>query len=370
MLLRLPVLATVLSSLALPAMAQADASHLVVPGETLSGIAAANGLSTQSLAASNGLPADAFVIAGRSLSIPARGAVAATTAPAATTTSAPVPAPLGGYRVRLGDSLSAIAAEHGVSLAQLAAANGLNPQGVLVAGTSLRLPAAGSGTAGSTSTSATAPATTTAAGTTSRGGHFVVPGDTLTGIAAANGITPAALAAANGLTPVSFVIAGTRLRIPAGTPSAVVPVRSTTASASTPTTTSSGGRLTAAQIGSIAGQSGAPASLATAIAWQESGFNNNMVSVANARGIMQVIPSSWDYVQHNLGAGRLDPASPNDNVRAGSILLAHLLRNTGDPATAVAAYYQGLDSVRRIGMLPETRQYVANVLALRTRFGG
>jgi len=35
-----------------------------------------------------------------------------------------------------------------------------------------------------------------------------------------------------------------------------------------------------------------------------------------------------------------------------------------------AAYYQGLASVRRIGMLPETRRYVANVMALRARFGG
>jgi LysM repeat protein len=372
MSLRLPVLVAALSSLALPAIAHANVSHLVVPGETLSGIAAANGLSPQTLAAANGMPADAFVIAGRSVSIPPRGAVAPTAAPA-TTISAPVPAPLGGYRVRLGDSLGKIAAEHGVGLAQLAAANGVDPQGVLIAGTSLRLPGPGSGTAGSSSTSATAPAATVASATTSGGGHFVVPGDTLTGIAAANGITPAALAAANGLTPNSFVIAGTRLRIPAGTPSAVVPVASSTtaaASATSGTTTASGGRLSAAQIGSIAGQNGAPSSLATAIAWQESGFNNNMVSVANARGIMQVIPSTWDYVQNNLGAGRLDPSSPNDNVRAGSILLAHLLRSTGDPATAVAAYYQGLDSVRRIGMLPETRQYVANVLALRSRFGG
>jgi LysM repeat protein len=364
--LRLPVLAAVLLSMMLPAAAHAHASHLVLPGETLSGIAAANRLSTQALAAANGLPADTFVVAGRSLSVPARGAVGTST-PA---TSTPVPAPLAGYRVRLGDSLSAIAAEHGIGLARLAAANGLNPQGVLMAGLSLRLPAAGEGTAG-TSTSATAPAATTA-GTTSRGGHFVVPGDTLSGIAAANGITPAALGAANGLSPNSFVIAGTRLRIPAGTPSAVVPVTtpSSSAPATSGTTVGGGGRLSAAQIGSIAGRSGAPASLATAIAWQESGFNNNMVSVANARGIMQVIPSSWDYVQHNLGAGRLDPSSPHDNVRAGSILLAHLLRNTGDPATAVAAYYQGLGSVRRIGMLPETRQYVANVMALRSRFGG
>ena len=41
------------------------------------------------------------------------------------------------------------------------------------------------------------------------------------------------------------------------------------------------------------------------------------------------------------------------------------------PARVTAvAYYQGLGSVRRIGMLPETRQYVANVLSLRSRFGG
>jgi LysM repeat protein len=369
MIHRLPVLAGALAALALPVSAHANASHLVVPGETLSGIAAANGLSSQALAAANGLSAQSFVIAGRSLSIPPRGAVPASTLPTATTAAA-VPAPLGGYRVRTGDSLSAIAAEHGVGLAQLAAANGLRPEGVLIAGTSLRLPTAGAAPASGTTT--TAPATSTARATTSRGGHFVVPGDTLSGIAAANGITPAALAAANGLRPDSFVIAGTRLSIPAGTPSAVVAVTTPTAtptSAAT-TTVAAGGRLNAAQIGSIAGRNGAPASLATAIAWQESGFNNNMVSVANAHGIMQVIPSSWDYVERNLGAGHLDPASPADNVRAGSLLLADLLRSTGDPATAVAAYYQGLGSVRRIGMLPETRQYVANVLALRSRFGG
>ncbi|HEY4095962.1 MAG TPA: LysM peptidoglycan-binding domain-containing protein [Baekduia sp.] len=373
--LRLVVLAAVLSALVVPTAA--SASHLVVPGETLSGIAAANGLSPQALAAANGMPADAFVIAGRSLAIPAPGATTST-APATTTTSAPVPAPLGGYRVRVGDTLSAIAAEHGVSLAQMAAANGLDPQGVLVAGTSLQLPGAGAATGSTSSTTTAAPAAATATGTTSRGGHFVVPGDTLSGIAAANGITSAALAAANGLRPDSFVIAGTRLSIPAGTPSAVVPATTpatttsagTTTTASAPATVAAGGRLSASQIGSIAGQSGAPASLATAIAWQESGFNNNMVSPASARGIMQVIPSSWDYVQNSLGAGKLDPSSPSDNVRAGSILLADLLRNTGDPATAVAAYYQGLGSVRRIGMLPETRQYVANVMALRSRFGG
>jgi LysM repeat protein len=352
MLFRLPVLAAVVSLLPLPAVAGASVSHLVVPGETLSGIAAANGLSPAQLAGANGLPAEAFVIAGRSLTIPPRGATTV-----ASTTAAVTPAPFGGYRVRLGDSLSAIAAEHGVSPTQLAAANGLSAGGTLIAGTSLRLPGTG------TSTQSAGTATTRSAG----GGHAVVPGETLTGIAAANGVTPAALAAANGLAPNALVIAGTSLKIPAATEATATPAANVPSAGAA---TGSPGRLNATQIGSIAAANGAPASLASAIAWQESGFNNAMVSVANARGIMQVMPSTWSYVQNELGAGRLDPASPADNVRAGSVLLAHLLRDTGDPSTAVAAYYQGLGSVRRIGMLPETRRYVANVLSLRSRFGG
>jgi LysM repeat protein len=361
MLLRRSVLAALLFVMLMPAAGKAS-GHLVVPGETLSGIAAANGLSAAQLAAANGLAPDAFVIAGRSLTVPAPGT--ATTAAAA---SSQTPAPFGGYRVRLGDSLSAIAAEHGVSLGQLAAVNGLNAEGTLVAGTSLRLPSG----AAATGAPATAAASTTAGSGASGGGHHVVPGETLTGIAAANGVTPASLAAANGLPANAFVIAGTKLKIPAAAPAASVPATAAADVPSSGAATGSPGRLDASQIGSIAAANGAPASLASAIAWQESGFNNAMVSVANARGIMQVMPSTWDYVQNQLGAGRLDPASPADNVRAGSVLLSHLLRDTGgDTATAVAAYYQGLGSVRRIGMLPETRRYVANVLALRSRFGG
>jgi len=352
MLSRLAVPVALLSTLIAPAAASA-ASHLVVAGETLSGIAARNGLSTSQLAVANGMAPDAFVIQGTSITVPAPGASGA---------GVTTPAPLGGYRVRLGDSLSAIAAEHGISVGQLAAANGLSSDGKLIAGTSLRLPGAGSAAASTTSSSGSG---------SSGGGHHVVPGDTLTGIAAANGITPAALAAANGLSPNAFVIAGTKLTIPSGAPASSVPA---TAAANVPSSgaaAGSPGRLTASQIGSIAAANGAPASLASAIAWQESGFNNAMVSVANARGIMQVMPSTWQYVQNELGAGRLDPSSPSDNVRAGSVLLSRLLRDTGgDTATAVAAYYQGLGSVRKIGMLPETRQYVANVLALRSRFGG
>ena len=113
-----------------------------------------------------------------------------------------------------------------------------------------------------------------------------------------------------------------------------------------------------------------PGSLASAIAWQESGFNNSMVSGANARGVMQILPGTWTWIQSTLARRQLDPNSALDNVDAGVSYLGSLLRSTGDPAMAAAAYYQGLGSVQRVGMLPATRRYVNNVMALRGRFGG
>jgi soluble lytic murein transglycosylase-like protein len=85
---------------------------------------------------------------------------------------------------------------------------------------------------------------------------------------------------------------------------------------------------------------------------------------------MQVMPGTWDWIEQNL-SGPLDPASPQDNVRAGSLYLRQLLQDTGgDERMAVAAYYQGLGSVQEDGLYPETEQYVENVMALKGRFGG
>src|SRR4051794_21658236 len=279
--------------------ASAAVPHVVQPGETLWTIASANTLPTRAFAAANGLSEDAAVIAGTTLKVPTVGEAAAAlgTAPAAasTTTSAAAPEPMGGYIVRPGDTLSALAARAGVSVQQMAFMNGLNPEGVLLAGSALKLPTG-------------APVPTTAAAPTA--------------------VAPAA---------------------PAPAP----------------------GRVSSADIAAVASRNGVPASLASAIAWQESGFNNAMVSSANARGVMQVLPGTWDWVQQNIALRKLDPANPIDNVGAGVLYLGRLLRETGgDPALAAAGYYQGLASVRRNGMLPETRRYVDNVLALRGRFGG
>ena len=354
----------------LPTTPALGATHFVAPGETLWGIALSNGLPASAVAAANGLSTEARVIAGTTLTIPARGAAAPVGAGAPATTAAPAataaaPTSGGGLRVRWGDSLSAIAVRNGVSLARLAAVNGLDPSRPLLAGTSLRLPVGGGAGASA------APAAATSAAPAPMGAYEVRPGDTLSGLAARSRVPLAQMAFMNGLDPSKPLLAGTLLKLPTGSPvtaSAPAPAR-TVVPAAPPA--ASPGRLSASQIGSIAAQHGAPGSLATAIAWQESGFNNAMLSGANARGVMQILPGTWQWVQANLARTRLDPASPADNVRAGSLYLADLMRQTnGDPAMAAAAYYQGLASVRRIGMLPETRRYVANVMALRARFGG
>ena len=89
------------------APAGAAVSHTILPGETLSGIAAANGLTTDSLAAWNGLSSDYLVIAGNTISVPTAAetgipaATTDTTAAALPTTTAPaswlgaIPSPWG-----------------------------------------------------------------------------------------------------------------------------------------------------------------------------------------------------------------------------------------------------------------------------------
>jgi soluble lytic murein transglycosylase-like protein len=297
-------------ALAAPASGSAAVLHTVAPGETLWSLAAAQNMTTRAFAAANGVSPEANVVLGTTVKLPTvtEAAIAlqsapstspsapSATAPAATTSTGP--SPLGGYTVRLGDTLSGLAAQSGVSVTQMAFMNGLNPNAMLIAGTVIKLP-----------TGAPAPASSAQP-------------------APAPVIAPAA-----------------------------------------PNPTAS--RVSSSDIAAVASRNGVPAGLSSAIAWQESGFNNEMVSSANARGVMQVMPGTWTWVQQNLAKRQLNPNLAIDNVGAGVLYLGHLLSETGgDQAMAAAGYYQGLNSVRRIGMLPETQQYVNNVLALRARFGG
>lgn len=112
-----------------------------------------------------------------------------------------------------------------------------------------------------------------------------------------------------------------------------------------------------------------PADVLKALAWQESGWQNDKVSSAKALGIGQLMPDTVDFVNDVLLRKNLDPRKPADNIAISARYLAWLLQQTnGDVHQALAGYYQGLASVRRQGPLPETNVYVNNVVSLRARF--
>jgi N-acetylmuramoyl-L-alanine amidase len=276
------------------------------------------------------------------------------------------------HTVAPGETLWSIAAANNFTTGSLAAYNGLSPDAQVVLGSTIQIPGEGEAAAalGGAGAVTSTPAGSAEAGPPPAGSYTVQPGDTLSGIAAASGVGPDQVAWMNGLDPGAPLLAGTALKLPTSSGPASSPSPAPTqvpqaAPNPTPTQTSS------SEIGSVAASHGVDPSLAAAVAWQESGFNNAAVSSANARGVMQILPGTWDWIQQNLASRPLDPNSAEDNVHAGVLYLDQLLRDTGgDESAAVAAYYQGLGSVQSNGMLPETQQYVNNVMALRGRFGG
>jgi len=178
--------------------------------------------------------------------------------------------------------------------------------------------------------------------------HYTVrPGDTLTGIAARYGTTLSTLARTNRLDPNRFLLVGARLRVPTGVVAGRGEVR--------------------ALLDRWAAHYGVDARLVRALAWQESGYQPQIVSHAGAHGVMQVTGGTWEFVETVL-LGRSMARTTEGNIRVGTAFLAHLLRRfRGDERLAVGAYYQGARSVRRHGLFRETRRYVANVLALKSR---
>lgn len=187
--------------------------------------------------------------------------------------------------------------------------------------------------------------------------YVVRPGDNLTLLAGRFGTTLPGLARLNGLDPAKPLLIGTRLRLPA---IAAAPPASPARAASTAQTIR-------AELGIWAARDGVDPSLARALSWMESGFQANVVSNVGAWGPMQLLPSTWDYVERSLLGARV-PKTTSGNVQVGMAYLKHLLDVFGgDERLALGGWYQGERAVREHGLYDETKQFVANVLALKTR---
>ncbi|MCR2800623.1 LysM peptidoglycan-binding domain-containing protein [Microbacterium sp. zg-Y818] len=124
---------------------------------------------------------------------------------------APAAPPAGTYSVVAGDTMSAIASRHGVPTDALLAANGMDRSSVIYPGQTLALPGAGMQPAASVAPAA-APPTPAAPVAAS---HEITAGDTMTGIASRYGVSLDALLSANGMDRSSIIYPGQTVKIPA-----------------------------------------------------------------------------------------------------------------------------------------------------------
>lgn len=81
----------------------------------------------------------------------------------------------------------------------------------------------------------------------------------------------------------------------------------------------------------------------------ESGFNPEAVSSVGARGLMQIMEETFDWIKYRLGDGDEvtyeDMFDPETNIRYGVYLYDYLFEYFGDRDLASAAYNSGIGTV-------------------------
>jgi LysM repeat protein len=342
-------------------------------GDTLSDIATTHRSTVGTLVARNRLShGGSFLSIGQTLLVPRAATARAATARTVTARTGPhapataVATRTATYVVRSGDTLDGIAAHFKVSLKTLHSLNTLARTAFIQPGQRINVPA----------TAARAKARAAASVAVSAMSIRVRSGDTLSAIALRQGVSLASLMKANRLSSGSILQIGQTLKV-------VTPVRKADSSNTFAGRTYSAKIVNAASanrawladhsapsrtqikamVRSTAQRHGLDPRLALAISWQESGWNQRMVSVANAIGAMQVIPSSGVWASGLVGR-KLNLLDAQDNITAGMVILRSLTRSAHSKEEAVAGYYQGLDSVQTHGMYPDTKVYVKSILAL------
>ena len=112
----------------------------------------------------------------------------------------------------------------------------------------------------------------------------------------------------------------------------------------------------------------------------ESGFNPEAISGSGAVGLMQILPSTGEFIADSLGFDYFETQMlliPETNIEFGCFYLRYLLNKFGDEETAFAAYNAGEGIVKqwlkdpaysangvKLHYIPfdETRNFVSRVL--------
>ena len=356
-----------------PTSSSSDSStYTVKGGDTLGSIAIKHNMSLSSLLSKNDISASKVIFPGDKIKVKGSSSSGSSSKSSQKKSSSSASS---SYTVKSGDTLSGIAAKHGMSLSDLLKVNDISASKPIFPGAKIKV-------SGGSSASSSAPKSN-AAPKANSSTYTVKSGDTLSGIATGHNMKLAALLDLNPeYSSSSPLKIGAKLKVSGSSvaPSGEVKkqkigntfagrtyedhvVRDANSnkdyldSIDVP----SRGEMQA-MIRSTAKSMGVDPALALAHAYQESGFNMRAVSPANAVGAMQVLPSTAEWMSSVIGQD-LNVLDPRDNVVAGVAVIAYNLDNTDNLDNAIASYYQGLAGVRNNGMYADTKQYVASIKA-------
>ncbi len=203
--------------------------------------------------------------------------------------------------------------------------------------------------------------------------YTVRPGDTLSHIAIRTGVSVDSLVEANGLPNADRIRVGQVLIVPSGGGNGdAAGLRAATNSYPSIPSPLAEDQHRVQLIGTFehwANANSIPVDLLMAIAWNESGWQQNVVSNKGAVGIGQLMPATSAWIASDLiGQPNLNAELTEDNIRMSARYVGWLIRHLDSEELAIAAYYQGQGSIARGVMYTDTTAYVANVQGLRDDF--
>lgn len=173
-------------------------TYTVKAGDTLSAIASRYSTSSSTLASLNSLSNPNLIYVGQVLKVSSNASTSSSTSSSANSTVTTAAS----YTVKSGDTLSAIAAKYGTTYQALASANSISNPNDIYVGQVIKV-----------SATATADSSQAASSTSSNGSYTVKSGDTLYGIALANGLNWQTLAKQNGISDPNVIFVGQKLSL-------------------------------------------------------------------------------------------------------------------------------------------------------------
>ena len=130
----------------------------------------------------------------------------------------------------------------------------------------------------------------------------------------------------------------------------------------------------AGEISEAAEEFGLSRALVKSVVWAESGFNPKATSVKGAKGLMQLMPETFEMCASALGIKGADVYDVNASLRCGCYYLRLMLdRFDGDEKAALMAYNAGESNARRFlageTMFPETQNYIRRIARAKKVYG-